>query len=397
MRLFRRSRRRAATQLLLATALVATTAACSSDSGGSGDGTIKVGLLVPLSGPYEAIGKDLQKGFELYVATHDSKFGGRKVEVVVADEGNGGGTALPAATKLVKQDKVSVVVGVANGGSMAAVAPMLTEERIPLVGAGGRPALENVDRVWTTSWISEETGAAIAQYVKDSVNGPVAVIGPDYQGGWDQLKGFTDKFTAAGGQIAGKDGKPFLTPWPGDNNFLPYFSQIAQSGAKAVYCFYAAAQAVEFVKQYRQSDAKDLPLYAAGFLTEGATLTAQGDAARDIYSVLNYAPGLDNPANRKFVADFQGKHKAVPNLYNVTAYDAGAVLDRAVAAIGDGEVTPETIANAIGGLGQIESPRGPWQFGANHSPVQKWYLRQVRPDGPALSNVVVQELGTLGG
>ncbi len=394
MRLFRRTRRRAATQLLLAAALVAT-AACSSESGGSGDDTLKIGLLVPLSGPYEAIGKDLQKGFELYVDTHGGKLGGRKVQIVTADEGNGGATALPAATKLVKQDKVTAVVGVANGGSMAAVAPFLTEERIPLVGAGGRPPLDNVDRVWTTSWISEETGAAIAQYVKDTVNGPVAVIGPDYQGGHDQLRGFTDTFTKAGGKVV--NDKPYLTPWPGDNNFLPYFSQIAQSDAKAVYCFYAAAQAVEFVKQYRQSDAKNLPLYGAGFLTEGSTLTAQGDAARDIYSVLNYAPGLDNPENRKFVADYQAKHKAVPNLYNVTAYDAGAVLDRAVAAIGDAKVTPETIANAIGGLGQIDSPRGPWTFGANHSPVQKWYLRQVRQDGPTLSNVVVQELATLGG
>lgn len=394
MRLFRRTRRRAATQLVLAAALVAT-AACSSESGGSSSDTIKIGLLVPLSGPYEAIGKDLQKGFELYVDTHEGKLGGHKVQIVTADEGNGGATALPAATKLVKQDKVTTVVGVANGGSMAAVAPFLTQERIPLVGAGGRPTLDNVDRVWTTSWISEETGAAIAQYVKDTVNGPVAVIGPDYQGGHDQLRGFTDTFTKAGGKVV--NDKPYLTPWPGDNNFLPYFSQIAQSDAKAVYCFYAAAQAVEFVKQYRQSDAKDLPLYGAGFLTEGSTLDAEGEAARDIYSVLNYAPGLDNPANRKFVADYQAKHKTVPNLYNVTAYDAGAVLDRAIAAIGDGEVTPETVANAIGGLGQIDSPRGPWQFGANHSPVQKWYLRQVRPDGPTLANVVVQELATLGG
>lgn len=395
MRLFRRTRRRAAAQLLLAAALVAT-AACSSDSGSSSDGAVKIGLLVPLSGPYKAIGEDLRKGFELYVETHAGKLGNRKVEVVVSDEGDGGGTALPAATKLVKQDKVTAVVGVANGGSVAAVVPMLNENRIPLIGAGGRPPLQNVDRVWTTSWISEETGAAIAQYVKDTVNGPVAVIGPDYQGGWDQLRGFTDTFTKAGGQIAGNGGKPFLTPWPNTTNFLPYFSQIAQSGAKAVYTFYAGAPAVEFVKQYRQSDAKDLPLYAAGFLTEGSTLSAQGDAAKDIFSVLNYASGLDNPANRVFVSAYQAKHKIAPNLYSMTAYDAAAVVDRAIAAIGNGKVTPESLNNAISGLGQIDSPRGAWQFGANHTPVQKWYLRQVRSDGPTLANVVLQELATLG-
>lgn len=395
MSLFRRTRRRAVATLVFAGALVAT-AACGGGEKSSGGDSVKIGLLVPLSGTYKSIGEDMKKGFELYVSTHGGKFGGRKVDVVVADEGDGAGTAVPAVNKLIKQDKVQAIAGVAGGGSVAAVAPILSENKIPMIGSGGRPALQNVDRVWTTSWMSEETGAAIAQYVKDTVPGSVAVIGPDYQGGWDQLRGFTDAYTKVGGKIANKDGKALLTPWPGTTNFLPYFSQLAQTDAKAVYCFYAGAAAVEFVKQYRQSDVKNLPLYAAGFLTEGSTLSAEGDAARDIYSSLNYAPGLDNPANRTFVADYQAANKVAPNLYAMASYDAGAVLDRAIAAIGDGKVTPETINNAVSGLGQIDSPRGPWQFGTNHSPVQKWYLRQVREDGPALSNVVVQELTTLG-
>ncbi|MDI2129914.1 ABC transporter substrate-binding protein [Yinghuangia seranimata] len=393
MSLIRRTRRRAAASIVLAAALVAT-AACSKDSGSNND-TVKLGLLVPLSGVYKSIGEDMKRGFELYVEQHNNKFGGHKIEVVVADEGEAPGVSLSAATKLVKQDKVAAVVGVSSGAAVAAITPMLADNRVPLIGSGGRPNLQNIDRVWNTSWMSDETGAAIAKYVKDTVNGPVGIIGPDYQGGQDQIRGFTDTFVKAGGQVANSGGKPTFTPWPGTTNFLPYLSQIAQSGAKAVYTFYAGSAAVDFVKQYKQSDAKDIPLYAAGFLTEGATLAAEGDAARDIYSVLNYAPGLDNPANRNFVSAYNAKHKTQPNLYAMCSFDAGSVLDRAITAI-DGKVTSEAINNAIRGLGQIDSPRGAWQFGANHSPVQKWYLRQVRPDGQVLSNVVVQELATLG-
>jgi branched-chain amino acid transport system substrate-binding protein len=79
----------------------------------------------------------------------------------------------------------------------------------------------------------------------------------------------------------------------------------------------------------------------------------------------------------------------------MAAWDAALVLDRAIAAAGtDGAtVTAERINRAIGGLGQIDSPRGPWQFDPkSHSPIQPWYLRQVRPDGRGLSNVVLQDL-----
>jgi branched-chain amino acid transport system substrate-binding protein len=165
-----------------------------------------------------------------------------------------------------------------------------------------------------------------------------------------------------------------------------------------VYAYYAGQAAVDFVKRYAASSAADLTLYAAGFLTEGAVLAAQGDAARNVFTVLNYSPDLDNEANRTFVAAWLAVHPETPaTTYAMASYDAAAVLDRAIAAAG-GQPSPEHINTAIGSLGQIDSPRGVWQFGQrNHTPVQRWYLRQVRADGRALSNVVVQDLATLGG
>jgi branched-chain amino acid transport system substrate-binding protein len=141
---------------------------------------------------------------------------------------------------------------------------------------------------------------------------------------------------------------------------------------------------------------KNLPLFAAGFLTEGGVLAAQGQSARDIYSVLNYSPDLDNAANRTFTAAWRARHDSAPTTYAMASYDAGAVLDRAIGAAGTNP-TPEAINAAIAGIGQIDSPRGSWEFSRNtHAPIQKWYLRQVRPDGRALSNTVVESLLTLG-
>lgn len=228
------------------------------------------------------------------------------------------------------------------------------------------------------------------------MKGSVYAIGPDYQGGWDELRGFTDAFGKIGGKLANSDGKTTFTPFPATTNFTPYFARIKASGAAAVYTFYAGSAAVDFVKQYAQSEIKDVPLYAAGFLTEGGVLNAQGEAARDIFSVLNYSPDLDNAENRAFVAAWKAKHDGSPTTYALASYDAAAVLDRAIGAAGS-DPTPEAINTAIGQLGQIASPRGTWQFSTTtHSPVQKWYLRQVRQDGRALSNTVVGDLATVG-
>ncbi|GAA4707259.1 ABC transporter substrate-binding protein [Phytohabitans rumicis] len=379
----------------IALGLVGAATACSGGSGGAA-GTLKIGLLASLSGTYQAVGTDIRDGFQLYLSTHGGKLGGHQIELIVADEGDGAPTAVPAATKLVKQDKVVALTGVVGGGSAAAIQPVVAQGKIPFIGANGRPELKDITRVWHTSYLSQETGAAIAQYVRDNVDGKVYAIGPDYQGGWDQLKGFTDAFTRSGGKLANESGKTTFTPFPQTKNFTPYFAQIKASGADAVYTFYAGGAAIEFVKQYAQSEVKDLPLYAAGFLTEGGVLNAQGEAARDVFSVLNYSPDLDNAENRAFVAAWKANHDGPPTTYAMASYDAAAVLDKAIGAAGENP-TPESINTAIGGLGQIDSPRGAWQFSKKtHSPVQKWYLRQVRQDGRALSNTVVGDLATVG-
>lgn len=128
-------------------------------------------------------------------------------------------------------------------------------------------------------------------------------------------------------------------------------------------------------------------------------LDAQGDAALGILNVLNYSPDLDNAANRTFVSEWSARHDRIPTVFAADSYDAAQVLDKAIAAIPTGqEVTPAAINTAIAGLGQIDSPRGTWQFNAEtHAPIQKWYLREVTRDGGQLSNVVVADLATLGG
>nr|WP_230417042.1 ABC transporter substrate-binding protein [Micromonospora tarapacensis] len=383
---------------LLTGALVLVTAACDGDPEPT-PGTIRIGMITNIDGSLQVPGSELRDGFQLYLDMRDGRLGGHPAELIVADEGYDGEVVVESATKLLEQERVSAVTGIINGGNVAAILPLINEHEVPLVGALGRPALTEVTYVWHTNLISVEPGVAMAPFVKQQVKeGRVFAIGPDFQSGRDELRGFVDTFTDLGGQLANPGGRAVFSPFPVTEDFGPYLKAIEESGADAVYCFFDAQNAITFVKQYAESSVADLPLYAAGFVTEPASLIEQGDAAEGIYNGLNYSPDLDNAANREFVSAWNATYPGrVPTSIVMASYDAAAVLDRAVAAAGTNP-SPQAINAAIAGLGQLNSPRGPWQFAkTTHAPIQKWYLRQVRRDGRALTNVVVSELATLGG
>jgi branched-chain amino acid transport system substrate-binding protein len=354
---------------------------------------IKVGLVVPQSGVYKTVGDELTNGFQLYLSMNSNTLGGRQVRLVVQDEGETADSGKAAVTKLIKQDKVTVLSGVASSATMDAVRDLVESSQIPLIGSNASPTtLQGVRYIWRTSYVNDEPGKALGRYVSTKVpGGAVALIAPDYQAGYDEVAGFLATFGRE------TDAAPIYTPFapsPG-TNFQPHLTAIRNSTARAVFAFYAGSQAVEFVKQYRQFGL-DQDLYAPGFLTEGQLLRDEGDAARFVFTSMNYSPDLDNEANRLFASAYQKAYNAVPTAYAMASYDAATVLDKAIALAGGADPSPQAINLAMGKIGSIDSPRGSWQFNQSRTPLQKWYLRQVRPDGGVLSNTVLSELTTLG-
>ncbi|MFG2987769.1 ABC transporter substrate-binding protein [Streptomyces sp. NPDC048257] len=369
---------------------------CGGASLGTGDdskqsGPVKIGLLVPQSGTYKALGDDMKQGFELYVQQHGGRLGGREVQIVIADEGETADSGKAAAEKLVKQDRVLAVSGVVSSATVNGVKDLSETSRIPLVGSNASPTtLTGTKYIWRTSYVNDEPGKALGKHVAERAGGPVFLIAAGYQAGKDEIEGFKSTFLPAGGQIAGEE---VYTPFPATKNFQPYLAQIENSGAKAVFCFYAGGAAVDFVKQYRDFGlAGKIPLYAPGFLTEGGVLKGQGDAADGILTALNYSADLDNAANRHFAPAYRAAHGTDPTTYAMASWDAAQVLDKAIKAAG-GTVNSETVNAAISTVGDIDSPRGTWRFNSGGTPIQPWYLREVKQG----ANTVAGDLGRLGG
>ncbi|WP_109474280.1 ABC transporter substrate-binding protein [Ornithinimicrobium cavernae] len=364
------------------------------DEGGEeADGTIKIGLLVPQSGVYKSLGDDMRAGFEVYLEEHDNTLGGLEVEVVLADEGETAESGKAAADKLVKQDQVTVVTGVVSSAVMNGVVDLFETSKIPLVGSNASPTtLTDAEFIWRTSYVNDEPGEALGAYVAENVDGGVYFLAADYQAGKDEVSGFKKSFEPAGGETVDE----VYTPFPATTNFQPFLANAKASGAEALFSFYAGGAAVEFVKQYDQFGLKgEIAHYSAGFLTEGGVLDGQGASAEGTFTAMNYNYDLDNELNASFVEAYVAKTDRNPTTYAMASYDAAKVLDLAIEAAG--EADPEAINTAIGEISEIESPRGTWTWSEIGTPVQTWYLREVKEVDGTLTNVIIDELGELGG
>jgi branched-chain amino acid transport system substrate-binding protein len=372
--------------------------ACGSSVGGGGPtagggGTVKVGLVVPQSGVYAALGTDMQRGWDLWLADHGQKFGNYTVETVVADEGETPQTGVPAVQKVLQSDGVDVVVGLVNSATALGVRDVLSESKKLLIvtnaGAEDVTGKARTPYIWRSSFTNGQIAAAMGTHLAQSgFSEGVYAIAPDYAAGTEVITAFTKAFETGGGRVVGQAKTPFGTT----SDYQPFLTGIQSSGARATFCFYSGAEAISFVKQYAQFGlSSTIPLYGSGFLTEGNVLPQQGDAAVGVQTTLHYTDQLDNPANTAFVQAYSAKYGENPSCFSVQTWDAANVLNRALTSATG--VDGDALAAALGGIGTVDdSPRGPWTFD-NQTPRQNIYLRRVDNSGGTLVNAVVQDLG----
>jgi branched-chain amino acid transport system substrate-binding protein len=360
--------------------------------GGEGGGTVRVGLVIPQAGVYTPLGEDMQQGWDLWLEQNDGMLGGYEVETVVADEGEGPDTGVPAIQRLLQEDQVDVVVGIVNSATALGAADQFAEAQKLLVvtnaGAGAITGEAASPYVWRTSFTNAQIAAAMGQHLGEQGVGPVYVMAPDYAAGQEVVAGFTEAYEAAGGTVAGQALPPFGTT----QDYQPFLSPIQSSGAEATFVFFSGGEAVSFVQQYAEFGLKDsIPLYGSGFLTEGSVLDAQGEAAVGVQTTLHYSTEIENDPNAAFVEAYQEAYDELPTVFGMTTYDTANVLDQALE---DAEgLSGDELSAALDGLGEIgNSPRGPWTFNGQ-TPEQTIYLREVTDEDGALINSVVEDLG----
>jgi branched-chain amino acid transport system substrate-binding protein len=337
---------------------------------------LKVGLMLPYTGTFAALGNAIENGFRLHLAENGGKFGGRDVEIVKVDDESDPAKATDNVNKLVKRDNVDVIVGTVHSGVAMAMARVAKESGtlliVPNAGAGAVTGAMCGNNIFRSSFSNWQPGYAMGEVVAKKGHKKVVTITWKYAAGDESVAGFKDGLTKGGGQVI----KELSLPFPGVE-FQALLTEIASLKPDAVYTFFAGGGAVKFVKDYAAAGLKkSIPLYGAGFLTDG-TLEAQGGDAQGIQTTLHYADSLGTPKDNAFRLAYAKTYKLQPDVYAVQGYDAAQMLAVGLKATGGDVSKKDAFATALRAA-KIDSPRGPFTLSKNHDPVQDFYLREVQ-------------------
>jgi branched-chain amino acid transport system substrate-binding protein len=336
---------------------------------------LKIGLMLPYTGTYASLGSAIENGFRLYVTEQGGKIGGREVEYIKVDDESDPSKATDNVNKLVKRDHVDVLVGSVHSGVAMAMAKVAKDSGtlliVPNAGADavtGSMCAPNIFRSSFTNW---QPGYAMGEYMAKKGLKKVVTITWKYAAGDESANGFKEAFEKNGGKVV----KELSLPFP-NVEFQALLTEIAATKPDAVYTFFAGGGAVKFVKDYAAAGLKkNIPLYGAGFTTDG-TLEAQGDAAADVMTTLHYADSLGTPRDNAFRLAYAKTYKLQPDVYAVQGYDAAQILGIGLVAT-KGDVGKKAEFAAAVEKAKIDSPRGTFTLSRSHNPVQDIYLRQV--------------------
>src|SRR5437868_10466582 len=317
---------------------------------------LRIGLLLPYSGTYAALGHNITDAMKLAATAHGNKLGGREIEWVAVDDESDPAKAPANVNKLVVGEKVDILTGpVHSGVAMAMMQIVRQEKTLTIVTNAGAQAVTGTlcaPNVFRTSFSNWQTSYPCADVMLKAGHKKAVLMFWNYSFGQESMAAFKEGFVKGGGTIVKEIPVPFPT-----TEFQANLSEIAALKPEAVFVFFAGAGAAKFVRDYADAGLREkIPLYGSGFLTEGV-LAAEGPAAEGVKTTLHYADSLDNSANKKFRVAFKKATTRDADVYAVAGYDTIRALASALEKVkGDTGARKELIA-ALESV-QLESPRG---------------------------------------
>jgi branched-chain amino acid transport system substrate-binding protein len=372
------------------TTLTALALACLATAGQAQTGKLKVGLMLPYSGTYAALGVAIENGFKLLVDEQGGKIGGREIEYVKVDDESDPAKATDNVNKLIKRDNVDVIIGTVHSGVTLAMAKAAKESgTVLIVPNGGADAVTGpmcAPVIFRSSFSNWQPAYAMGEVAGKQGKKKAITITWKYAAGDESVAGFKEGFEKAGGKVD----KQLSVPFP-NVEFQALLTEIAAAKPDVVYAFFAGGGAVKFVKDYAAAGLnKTVPLVGPGFLTDG-TLEAQGESAQGMLTTLHYADGLNTPRDNAFRTAYAKTFKLQPDVYAVQGYDAAQMLAVGLKAV-NGDIGKKAEFAAAIEKAKIDSPRGAFTLSKAHNPVQDFYLRKVEGNENKLVNVAVKGL-----
>jgi branched-chain amino acid transport system substrate-binding protein len=346
---------------------------------------LKVGLLLTLSGPSAVLGQQARDGFNLALKDMGGKLGGREVEVITVDDELKPDVAVTKAKGLVERDKVDFVVGPIFSNVAVAVHKPIVDSKTffisPNAGPSNLAGKQCSPFFFATSYQNDQNHEVLGKVAQDRGYKRVYLLAPNYQAGKDALAGFKRHYK---GEVVEESYVPL-----NNLDFQSELAKIASLKPDAIFTFMPGGMGVNLVKQYRAAGLADRIPFLSAFTVDESTLPAEQDAAVGMFGGSNWAPNLDTPENKKFVAAYEAAYSAVPGSYSMHGYDSALLIDSALKATGGKTDDKDALGAAIK-KANFKSLRGDFKFGANGFPIQDFYLVKAakRPDGKFQTEIV---------
>ncbi len=350
---------------------------------------VRIGVLLPQTGPFAANGKDMQNGIVMFFEEQHYKMAGRDIKLLIEDTAANPAIGLTKARSLVEAQGAQVLIGPLNAAVGYALAPYITEKKIPsiypIVSADDITQRKRSPYIIRTGWASSQPSQPFGQWVWDNLHyKKIATIGYDFAFGWEVVGGFQRTYELAGGEVVQK----LWTP-QGTADFGPYIAQLRRD-VDAVFAQFSGADALRFSKQYQEAGLKGrLPLIGGGTFTDEHVLRSMGDEVLGVITPLHYSGVLTNPANKKFAALYEAKYHQVPSYYSEGGYVAGMVFKAALDAVHGNAEDKEALLAAIRKVNMSDAPRGPFTIDAYNNPIENIYIRKVEKVNGKLQNTVI--------
>lgn len=359
-----------------------------SGAAGAQEAAFRIGLVLPMTGPFASTGRQIDAAVKLYMSENGTEVAGRKVEVLLRDDGGVPDQSKRIAQDLVVNDKVDVLAGFGITPAALAVAPLATQSKTPAVimAAATSGIVANSPFLIRTSYTLTQSAGTMAEWVKRQKIAKVMTMVSDYGPGIDAEKTFKERVQKNGTQVIGEIRIPMRNP-----DFAPFLQRIRDEKPDAVFVFIPSGPAVSLMKQFteRGLDKAGIKLIGDGGVTDDDTLNDMGSSAIGIVTSFHYSASHDSAMNKKFMTSFIKANNGMrPNFMAVGGYDGMHAIYSAIKAT-KGQGKGAELVNAMQGL-SFESPRGPIQISADSRDiVQNVYIRKVESKGGQLWNTEI--------
>jgi branched-chain amino acid transport system substrate-binding protein len=362
-------------------ALAASAAALSAPRLAWAAAPLKIGLILPLTGPFASTGRQIEAACRLYIARNGDTVAGRKVELIVKDDTGAPETTKRIAQELIVQDKVDILAGFGLTPLALATAPLATEAKVPMVVMAAATSIipTRSPFIVRAGFALPQVTAPIAEWaLKNNIKRVVTLVA-DYGPGLDAEKTFVKRFTDGGGTIVESIRTPLQNP-----DFAPFLQRVKDAKPDALFVFVPSGQGTAVMKQFAERGLGEagIKLIGTGDVVDDDILDAMGDPTLGVITSFHYSAAHPSAENKAYVDAFMKANNGMrPNFMSVGGYDGMHMIYEAEKKTG-GSSDGEKIVAAMKGMSWV-SPRGPMSIDpTTRDVVQNVYIRKVeKKDG----------------